>query len=125
MANIIDANIIIYSAHHRYIHLRKLFEESNNYYSSITLVEVLGYHKLSPEDRSYFSSVFELLGELPIDKQIISRCVDLRQSHNLSLGDALVAATALHYKLTLVTHNVNDFKSIADLIVTDPLQTLQ
>ena len=31
-------------------------------------------------------------------------------SHNLNLADALIAATAKHYELTLYTENVRDFR---------------
>jgi predicted nucleic acid-binding protein len=39
----------------------------------------------------------------------------------MSLGDALVAATALVHRLPLATHNVDDFAWIDGLIVVDPL----
>jgi predicted nucleic acid-binding protein len=39
----------------------------------------------------------------------------------MSLGDALIAATAIVHRLTLVTHNVTDFDWIDGLIVLDPL----
>jgi len=39
----------------------------------------------------------------------------------MSLGDALIAATALIHGLTLVTSNVKYFEWIEDLSVLDPL----
>ena len=39
----------------------------------------------------------------------------------MSLGDALIAATALELGLTLVTHNVRDYRWIAGLELLDPL----
>jgi toxin FitB len=39
----------------------------------------------------------------------------------MSLGDSLVAATALVHARTLVTHNVDDFKWIAGLQLLNPL----
>ena len=39
----------------------------------------------------------------------------------MSLGDALVASTALVYHHTVVTHNVRDFAWIDKLTVFDPL----
>ena len=38
-----------------------------------------------------------------------------------AISDALIAATALHYDLTLATHNVEDFEWIDALTVIDPL----
>jgi toxin FitB len=41
----------------------------------------------------------------------------------MSLGDALIAATAIYYNLTLATHNTQDFERIQPLKVLDPLQS--
>jgi predicted nucleic acid-binding protein len=40
----------------------------------------------------------------------------------MSLGDALIAGTALAYKQALVTHNTDDFQWITALEVIDPLK---
>jgi toxin FitB len=39
----------------------------------------------------------------------------------MSLGDALIAATALAHQLTLVTHNTKDFEWVTGLALLDPL----
>lgn len=39
----------------------------------------------------------------------------------MSLGDAIIAATALVHDLTLVTRNLDDFRWIAGLRLLDPL----
>jgi len=39
----------------------------------------------------------------------------------MSLGDSLIAATALQYNLILVTHNTDDFDWIEELTLLDPL----
>ncbi len=38
----------------------------------------------------------------------------------MSLGDAIIAATALEYNATLVTRNTSDFDWISDLILENP-----
>lgn len=58
---------------------------------------------------------------LPIDPGVLEQAVRLRRRKRMSLGDALVAATALVHRLTLVTHNVGDFTWISELTVLDPL----
>lgn len=40
----------------------------------------------------------------------------------MSLGDALVAGTALAYELTLITRNVDDFSRIEGLSILNPLR---
>lgn len=41
-------------------------------------------------------------------------------AHGLFLADALIAATALHYDLTLLTFNTKHFRFIKDLAVAAP-----
>lgn len=49
----------------------------------------------------------------------------LRQRRKMSLGDAIIAATAIEKNLALVTHNVKDFRWIAGLHLIDPLAPTQ
>lgn len=53
---------------------------------------------------------------LPITENISQKAIDLLESfalsHGLQMGDALIAATALEHKLTLLTGNVKHFKPI-------------
>jgi len=96
---------------------------TDNYASTISQVEVLGFHKLEVADATYFQSVFALLRTLPVSSAIISRAILLRQQQRLTLGDALIAATALEYGLELATRNVGDFTAIAGLAVYNPFTT--
>ena len=50
-----------------------------------------------------------------IDFDIIVTATTIRQSIKISLGDALIAATALNYNMPLVTKNTNDYKSVKGL----------
>lgn len=43
------------------------------------------------------------------------------RGHPMSLGDSWIAATALHYRLPLVTHNARHFEGVPGLVViTEP-----
>ena len=46
--------------------------------------------------------------------------ITLRQQKKMSLGDAIIAATALTHALPLVTRNVQDFRHIAGLKLINP-----
>jgi len=48
---------------------------------------------------------------LPIDVQIAKRCAGLHVPNPRPLNDALIAATALVHRMTVVTRNVDDFAS--------------
>jgi predicted nucleic acid-binding protein len=40
--------------------------------------------------------------------------------HNIKLPDAIIAATALVYELTIITRNTKDFEKIEGLNVINP-----
>ena len=117
----LDSNLIIYAARPEYPGLRRQIEAQSPPVSAISLVEVLGYHRLSDEDRIHFEAFFGASTVLPLSDAVVTRAVSLRQSRKTSLGDSLVAATALVYRLKLMTHNTKDFEGIPDLLVFDPI----
>jgi predicted nucleic acid-binding protein len=118
---LLDSNLIIYAARPDYPGLRRLIAEKAPAVSSISVVEVLGYHKLAETDRRYFEAFFGAAVVLPVSNVVIAQAVVLRQARKMTLGDALIAATAFVHSLTLLTHNVKDFAGITDLMVEDPL----
>lgn len=117
----LDSNIIIYAARPEYPGLRRLIAARAPAVSAVSLVEVLGYHKLTDEDRVRFEAFFSATKILPISDAVIFRSISLRQSRKMSLGDALIAATALVFGRELLTHNTNDFAGIPGLSVVDPI----
>lgn len=118
---LIDSNIIIYAALPEHAKLRRWIAQHPPAVSSISYLEVLGYHRLTSEAREEFRRFFEAVELLPLDRPILDEAVRLRQIRRMSLGDALVAATALVYRRVLVTHNLADFQGIPDLQLLDPL----
>ena len=54
---------------------------------------------------------------------VLDQAVVLRQQRKMSLGDALVAGTALAHGLTLVTRNVEDFQWIRGLSLLNPFES--
>lgn len=121
MSKLIDSNIIIYSALEPYAYLRPLLIEKNGYASYISYVEVLGYHQLTHDASQYFNSAFSILTLLPVTEIVLNRAISLRQQRKMSLGDSIVAATALCFNLELYTRNRNDFKWIEGLTCINPV----
>lgn len=117
-----DSNLIIYAASGKYPSLSEWFAENSPVVSAITLVEVLGYHKLNAEEREALENLFAELGVVYPSAEIFIKAIELRQQRNVSVSDALIAATALFHNLTLATHNTSDFDWIKGLEVIDPLE---
>lgn len=118
---ILDSNLVICSVRPEYPGLRRLVSADGYAASVITIVEVLGCHKLSQLARGELEKFFAATEILPITDAIVASAVTLRQSRKMSLGDALIATTALTAGRTLLTHNTRDFAWVAGLTVIDPL----
>lgn len=118
---ILDSNLIIYSSLDEYKQLRPLIAVPNVCVSAITKVEALGYHKLPPDDKEYFETIFATIIMMPVTDAIIDKAVELRQQRKMSLGDCLIAATALLNGFDLYTNNTDDFTHIPGLTVVNPL----
>jgi predicted nucleic acid-binding protein len=118
---IIDSNLIIYASRPEYPGLRRLIAYRVPAVSAVSKIEVLGYHKLFENDRHYFERFFEACHILPITDAVIARAIVLRQSRKMSLGDALIAATALESERELHTHNIKDYEGIHGLVAIDPI----
>lgn len=117
-----DSNIVIYVTSGQYPQLTRWFLDNAPSISAITLLEVLGYHKLKAAERQELEKFFSRLNILYPSEEVFQQAVELRQQHAISLGDALIAATALRHDLSLATHNARDFGWIKTLTIIDPLE---
>jgi predicted nucleic acid-binding protein len=116
-----DSNLIIYAASGKYPDLVDWFLENELSVSAVSLVETLGYHKFKLREKAALDTIFSRLTVLYPSPEVFQIAVELRQQRAISLGDALIAATALKEQLTLATHNTKDFAWIEALVVLDPI----
>jgi predicted nucleic acid-binding protein len=119
---LLDSNIIIYSLLPEHPKLRQFIETHLPAASGISYLEVLGFHKITPDDKARFVQLFEGLKLLEIDRKILDKAVFLRQQRKMSIGDAVIAATALVHDRTLITRNVDDFRWIPELRLLNPFE---
>jgi len=117
-----DSNLIIYAASGKYPSLIEWFAENKPVVSAVTLVEVLGYHKLKAEEKDVLENLFAELSVIYPSAEVFQKAIELRQQRNVSLGDALIAATAIFHNLTLAAHNISDFDWVEELSLMDPLE---
>ena len=90
---------------------------------NIIIAEVLGYKSIDPEDVRYFEDLFAAMNNHIFDEEVTNKVIELRQTTNIKLPDAIIAATALVNGLVLWTHNANDFKNVPKLQLFDPILT--
>jgi len=119
---LVDSNIIIYASKPEHSTLRDFIAKNAPAVSALSFVEVLGYPRLTDQERVHFEAFFASATILPIDDAVLDEAVRLRQQRRMTLGDALTAATALVHGLTLVTRNTGDFDWIAGLALHNPFQ---
>jgi predicted nucleic acid-binding protein len=88
--------------------------------SAVTYMETLGWYRATPFQIQIIQMFMSSAIILPINQPIIEKTVFIRQQKKIGLGDAIIAATAMVYNMTVVTRNISDFKSINDLKVLNP-----
>jgi predicted nucleic acid-binding protein len=84
--------------------------------SFISYIEYLGYKDATKSSEEFIT----LANVIEINKLIIDATIAIRKAHKIKLPDAIIAATALVYNLTLITRNTSDFKNIDGIKVVNP-----
>jgi predicted nucleic acid-binding protein len=90
-------------------------------YPSILSIELMGYSEIRSIEEQRIRELLSTITEIPLTSAIIERSILLRQDRRMSLGDAIVAATALENDCELWTANIDDFKHIDGLRLLNPL----
>ena len=125
---LIDSNIIIdYSAGVLPSHASDFCEQifnSNFIISTVVKIEVLGYNHI-PDKLVLMTEFIDSATVLPLNEDVVQQTILLRRKYRkIKLGDAIIAATAIIHKLTLVTRNTVDFENIKGLSFINPWNNL-
>jgi hypothetical protein len=120
---LLDSNILVYAAEPEGAFLSVWVEDPAACLASVSRVETLGFrrwHLLDEPRRIRLETLVDALVELPLDRHIADRAIELRRQKKMSLADSIIAGTALVYKVPLVTRNEADFAHITDLVIINP-----
>lgn len=115
-----DTNVLIefYKNNSSVVDTLKKIGQSNIALSVVTTAELI-YGALNKKELQQILTDLDHLTSLDIDSDIcrifLRLMSDYSLSHNLTLPDALIAASALHHEIPLYTLNLKDFKYIPDL----------
>jgi predicted nucleic acid-binding protein len=116
---ILDTNVFIYLSNGMLD--RNVIAEKDVSHASITKVETLGFSSIPVNELLLLEALFDESYGLPLTDSIIDRAIRLRQAKRMSLGDSIIAASALEHGLTFWTANVKDFSHISGLDIFNPL----
>jgi predicted nucleic acid-binding protein len=114
---LLDSNIIIYSVQPEYQIILEFLssKEDNISISIVSKIEVLGYHDLSEFVKENLQLFFSEIPIINLSDEIAEIAIQLRQKKKMTLGDSIIAATAIHKNIPLLTNNIKDFKHIENL----------
>lgn len=120
-----DTNTVIYYLQqqfppHAEVFIDQLITQSNPAVSAITEIELLSWKAATETDLNLIQNFIHDAWVFEIDQPIKSAAATLRRTYSIKLADAVIAATALVFDLTLVTRNTEDFTRIDKLKLINP-----
>lgn len=99
--------------------LQNIYDQNQHYLSVINQIEILGFNGSSTEMQA-FEEFIQASHIFPLSDVVVQKTIDLRKAYKIKLPDAIIAATASIYHLTIVTRNTSDFAKIEGIAYINP-----
>lgn len=99
--------------------MHKVVDEFCNI-SVISKMEALGHNFTSAAEQKTIETFFSGATIMVINEDIVNKTIFIRKGKKIKLPDAIIAATALVYDLTLLSRNLSDFGGISGLKIINP-----
>jgi predicted nucleic acid-binding protein len=109
----LDTNICIYLLDWDMV-LAELLEGQNISVSIITEMELYAYHSSNHDSLKILNTFLDSVSIINIDEKVKIKVISFRKNSKLKLPDCIIAASALAYKLPLITAD-KGFKKASDL----------
>jgi hypothetical protein len=97
-----------------------LLKEESPIISAITEIELLCWKTATEKDLEVLNDFINDSLVIELEQPIKLKTAEIRKTFRIKLPDAIIAATALVYGLTLVTRNSEDFNNISGLNTVNP-----
>lgn len=98
----LDTNICIYLLNGDVI-LSEILQDQNIYISIITEMELYAYHGNNSSSRKILNSFIESVSIVNIENEIKLNGIKIRKNTKLKLPDSIIAASALTYKMPIIS----------------------
>jgi predicted nucleic acid-binding protein len=121
---LLDSNIILSASKSYNDSLRDFIARTPHSISLISKIEILGYSYILPYEQKFLKEYFESVSLIALSDEIADVAISLRKIRRITLGDSIIAATALFHNFDLVTNNEQDFFWIEDLNLINPLKNV-
>jgi predicted nucleic acid-binding protein len=120
-----DTNTVIYYLQQQFPptaekYMDKIVADSRPAISAITEIELLCWKSAKEKDLAVIQSFIDDAFVIELEQPIKIKTANIRKLHHIKLPDAIIAATAIVYDLTLISRNKSDFVNISRIKVLSP-----
>jgi predicted nucleic acid-binding protein len=97
-----------------------LLQDEQPVISAITEIELLCWKTATEKDLEVLHNFINDALVIELEQPIKLKTADIRKAYKIKLPDAIIAATALVYDLTLISRNIADFSNISSIKIINP-----